>query len=208
MRQTVITAVSVFLLAAALHAQVDSRWQYGIKAGLSASTNDASGNWPYRADFRTGLDAGAFLSWRFAFSASVSMEAHYVQNGHNGPNDWDPERSEGPPAAADFRIDYLSFPILVRLQMPVGKLPTYLLAGPYFNFKIAENAEVKKYYAANLEPFVFGGAIGFGHQWQVGARLAMFGEALYRHDFMKAFEYNGTKLNNRAFSILLGVKID
>jgi len=207
-RQVLFALIGVLLIGPSLQAQMNSRWQFGIKAGLSASTHDATGEWSYDTDYRTGIDAGAFVSWRFAFSTALLMELHYVQNGHDGIEGWNPATSEGPPAPSDFRIDYISVPFLARIDMPVGDLPTYLLLGPYFNFKVGEDAEVKQYYADNLETFTFGGAVGFGHQWQIAARMAMFGEALYRHDFMKAFDLNGIKLNNRAFSILVGLRID
>ena len=207
-RMFVFVFSCVICIAASSSAQMNSRWQYGLKGGLSASTHDVSGDWPYKTDYRTGIDVGAFVSWRFAFSTALLMEAHYVQNGHDGIEGWDPATSEGPPAPSDFRIDYITLPFLLRIDMPVGDLPTYLLAGPYVSFKIGQNSDVKKYYEDNLESFTLGGAVGFGHQWQVGARMAVFGEALYRHDLTKAFDLNGIKLNNRAFSVLLGVKID
>ena len=204
-----VTFLSLFTLTTAVvNAQVDSRWQFGAKAGVSISTHDASGDWPHDTDHRTGLDVGAFVSWRFAFPTALLMEVHYVQNGHKGIEGWDPETSEGPPAPADFRIDYVSVPVLLRIDMPVGELPTYLLLGPHFNFKVGQDEVVGKYYADSLESFVFGGTVGFGHQWQLGARLSVMGEFTYRHDFTEAFDIQGTKLSNRAFGLLVGVKFD
>ena len=198
----------VFLTPIVANAQVDSRWQFGVKGGISISTHDASGDWPHDTDHRTGFDAGAFVSWRFAFPTALMLEVHYVQNGHKGIDGWDSETSGGPPAPADFRIDYVSVPVLLKVDMPVGELPTYLLLGPHFNFKVGQDEEVEKYYADSLESFVLGGTVGFGHQWQIGARLSVMGEFTYRHDFTEAFDFRGTKLSNRAFGILIGLKFD
>ena len=208
MRIATLATICILLIAGSVSAQMNSRWQFGVKGGVSVSTHDETGNWVGNPDFRAGIDVGAFVSWRFSFSTELMIEAHYVQNGHDGPKDWNPESSEFPLALPDFRIDYISVPVLLRIDMPVGELPTYLLAGPHFNFKVGENELVTQYYSDQLKSFAFGGTVGFGHQWQIGAKMAMFGEVQYHHDFTEAFNLNGTKLHNRAFSVLIGLKID
>jgi len=90
------------------------------------STLQAGGN-------RTGLSAGLMMDVPWFASLSIEPEINYVQRGNNGngPN--------GPidPLAAS--ADYLELPIHAKFSIgDLGGIRPFVLAGPYFAFKLLQ----------------------------------------------------------------------
>lgn len=106
---------------------------YGVRAGVSTSRLLGDFGEAIGGDYRSGIAAGVF--WRFRLAHSIAFEPgiSWVARGGDGKVQF---RTSGPPTPAfelkiENRLQYLEFPLLVRLDLPATRaIRPYLIGGP------------------------------------------------------------------------------
>jgi hypothetical protein len=124
-------ALAVFALAGSAAAQ---DMQFGVKGGLSLAKFGGEDNdlGDVEPDIRTGVAAGAFLSFPLGDRVSLQPEALFVQKGAAyALEDID----------ATLKVDYVEVPLFLKARLGGDGIRPYLLAGPYVGFRVKAEGE-------------------------------------------------------------------
>ena len=135
---------------------------YGVKAGFNVSSmkfkfDDAT----ITSDGRAGMVIGGWVARDFNPRAGIQVEGLLEQKG----GEFDISDDIGFDDDTSFRLTYLTFPVLARINLaPAGPAAVRLLAGPTFGFHVNESVEVGDVELdgdeADLETFETGFALG------------------------------------------------
>jgi len=197
----------LILPSAGLNARVAS--SSGIKIGAVS----ASQTWDYSAlsdpDFksRLGLDVGLFVEAFDLRVASVLLEAHYVQKGFSdeqvvtGPDNPD---GTGEILEISPRVDYLSFPLLLKVDLPLFLSP-YLLAGPRLDLRIGQKPEGYQAVLDDLERLDTGVTVGVGIEPLPLSPANIVVEIRYSPGFREIFDNGNLTVKNKSLEFLVGV---
>lgn len=125
-----------------LQAETTPRFEKGVKAGLSYSKfigDDADlfiFGWDrtYFSKFKSNLTFGGFFRFNLNENYSIQTELDYETKGVKYQLDYE---------KVDYRIRYLTVPIIFRAELPVGSLlrPNIYL-GLYHSFKLSSKAVI------------------------------------------------------------------
>lgn len=195
-----LSAVAVVLGATA---GAEGGPRFGLKAGVSLATQEFDHVYGWGdTGWRMGLDVGVSAEWYDQGRVSLLTEVRYVQKGVieervvTGPND-----PVGQLREFESRVDYVSVPLLVRLDLLGGDIRPYLAAGPRVDVNVSHRAD-------NLHSPVYDGL----DRWDLGAdlvcgvRIRRFSlEGRYGHTFGHSYESAVLKVRNRSTSLLLGL---
>jgi hypothetical protein len=185
----------------------------GVKGGIAVSSLPLAGEVfdqivdqpSIESSSKTGVIAGAYVSFPFSGPLSFQPEALFVMKGV--------KLTEAAGAGVlGVRLYYIDVPLLVRFQMPINpQTPAYLLAGPTFGGKIGSSATLEgpgQTVDVDVDPAIksldlgltFGGGIERG-RYLVEARFAKgltdIGAASFPH--LHA-------IRNRTLSLMVGMK--
>ena len=200
--------IAVLLIPVGTTAQIVNG--YGIKLGAARATQ----SWTYTSfsdpdlESRTGLDMAAFIELFDLKLANVLIEAHYIQKGFK---ERFPVTTPGDPAGTgEFltfkpRVDYLSFPVLAKINLPMTFSP-YIIAGPRFEIRVGEKPQAYEAVLGNLRRTEVGATIGFGFQPLMLSPVTLLAEVRYSPNFSKAFENSALNVKNKSFEFLAGIK--
>ncbi|HEX9654179.1 MAG TPA: outer membrane beta-barrel protein, partial [bacterium] len=136
------------------------------------------------------------------------IEAHYIQKGFK---ERFPVTTPGDPAGTgEFltfkpRVDYLSFPVLAKINLPMTFSP-YIIAGPRFEIRVGEKPQAYEAVLGNLRRTEVGATIGFGFQPLMLSPVTLLAEVRYSPNFSKAFENSALNVKNKSFEFLAGIK--
>jgi hypothetical protein len=100
--------------------------QFGVKGGINVANVefDAGGSGAPTFDWRTGLVAGGFVTWRAASWLELQPEVLFSSKGAS-------LEEEG--ISSRLILDYVEVPVLLRFTGPVsGSTKFYVAGGPYF----------------------------------------------------------------------------
>lgn len=179
-----ILFISMLALLGISTAQAQSI-RFGIKAGANFSNIDAE---DIETDNMTSWHAGAVLELNVLPNFSIQPEAMYSSQG---------AKVEGPD---DFKLDYISVPVLARFYI----LPDLLSldAGPQFSFLMNDNfADFdgigEDFKAKNFDFAVIGGAT-------VNITDSFFGSARYVIGLTEASEE--AKVTNKVIQLSVGYR--
>lgn len=205
---------TAIILFCSFNAQAYSINGYGFKIGVVRSCQDFDYTTAWFDDldlysYRTGFNFGVFIECFDFPTFSLLIEAHYIQKGMKIDEilcvtitgELDSIRT------FDYRVDYLSIPILPKLIIKYKYISPYLIIGPRFDFLIGYKIEdVNDVVYKNLENFIFGGDIGAGIEISISNFLTSLLEFRYSLDFKNAYKTDLLKVKNKSYEILFGLK--
>ena len=184
---------------------------FGFKGGfVSASAFDNLDD----LDRRNGLAASAFAEWNLLPTASLVTEVGYAQRGFVETME---ERSAPGETIqiveANTRLDYLTLPVMVKLQRTTSTVTPYLLAGPRLGVLMHRQpgtfefttSEWESELAAFYERVAVGGTVGLGLSTGrlLPARLLV--EARYDVDISDSLASVPRDTRNHALFIAAGI---
>ena len=181
----------------------------GVKVGGVAANQTwdrASPFSDFDTDTRWGVDAGAFVEWLSIPLVSVSTEVHFVQKGMKFRTPITTEQQ--PEGTGEFvvlspRLDYLSFPALVKLRVDLTGFSPYLLLGPRVDILLGSKADGFGAVIDKFKTSEFGGTIGVGFELTQLLDVRMGAEFRYSPSFQDGFSSQFAEVRNRSLEILL-----
>lgn len=206
----------VLFVAFAMPVSAGAQWlkAYGVKAGINSS--DASikyqnSDFEVKTQKRAGFDAAFFFEWGKSPVLSVITQAEYVQRG------FIQEQDEGSPVPkgilrSSARLDYVSVPVMIKLQLPSLMSGPYVVFGPRADFLVNRaggrftGGDLKSALHEVFEDRAFGGTVGLGFDTEKLARLPLLVEARYDFDFTENSGPTLWRAKNKAFDFYLGIK--
>ncbi len=189
-----VVLIAVFLL---LFNPIKSNAQlvrgFGFKTGAVVADQswDFSGQvsgFPDKDGDRWGFDAGGFVELFGTGPFSLVPEVHYIQKGMTYKIQ---ETSYNFPSGTGqfliFRplIEYISVPVLVKVQPFSLPVAPYLLAGPRVDFLLSKNPEGLQFVYDKFKKSDFGATFGVGVEF-----LNVMTEFRYSHTFNDSFKGN------------------
>jgi len=196
---------------------------YGPKIGMNSSnTTVALVKTAYVVtDRRIGINAAFFLEWGRSSVISLVTQVEYSQRGFKEKQFVTGENSPEPidVVYATTRLDYISLPILLKLQYPSLAAGPYLLLGPRADFLV--HREPGKYEFAGgvfqiigesglhkaFDDQAFGGTVGLGFVPDKLLPLPLLVEARYNFDFTDNSKLPVLRGRNNSFDVWLGIKL-
>jgi hypothetical protein len=147
-------------------------------------------------------NAAIFAAWDVFSISSLVAQAEYVQGGFvqertvRGNNIRRVVRQ-------GTRLDYVSLPILMKLQYPSLASGPYLIGGPRLNILIYRSAEIglHNYLGEQTVDGVIGLGIVSNRLW----RFPLLVEARYNFDFTEIRKYNTVQAKKNSFDVWLGM---
>lgn len=200
----------MLLLPLSSHAQwID---HFGVKGGITASS--ASDNMDqFDLERRSGWRGSAFAEKELLPFLSVRSEVGYTQRGFvESTAEVDVDGNETP-LEATTRFDYLTIPLLAKLEYGVGAASLYALAGPRVDILVGREAGVFAFSGGDIESEIAdfydstaaGGTLGVGVSTQM-LPAQVFIEGRYDVDLTDSFPADAPrKVRNNAFALVLGV---
>ncbi len=185
---------------------------YGFKLGAVA----ANQTWQYTnwsvppKDYRWGFAASAYLELFDCVNFSALIEAQYSQKGFSETL---PITTESQPdGTGEFitmapRADYLSLPLLAKVQLPLSDWTPYLLAGPRLDILLSTKADEYSVIFDKLKTPEFGATVGVGVEFTSILPMAVLTEIRYNPSFVDAYSSNFLTVRNRSLDFLLGVRL-
>ena len=152
---------TMFVVPALASAQNAPATTYGVKAGFNVSSikvsfDDAS----VTSDGRAGMVIGGWVARDFSPRGGLQVEGLLEQKG----GEFKLSDNIGFDDDSSFRLTYLTFPVLGRVNLPAGTSTVRLLAGPTFGFHVNESIKVGEVELdgdeVNLKTFETGFALG------------------------------------------------
>ena len=201
----------LFALPATGRAQGDMEW--GVKGGLNISglrgSNTGLRGSTRLFDTKRGIAAGVFGVFDFTPEFGVEVDALFSMKGGklSGPG-VDPSGNPIILTEGFFILDYLEFPILARLNLPVqGDLTPHLYAGPTIALKVSGRVRYSQLPGADLDAartLDSGLALGASVDLALGARTIVL-DARFGLGLTNAFRWSGPDLKNDTFSLMGGL---
>jgi hypothetical protein len=163
--------------------------QYGVKLGLSLGTQEGAG-----ADLstRTGFAAGVSFPLRPSRILQVQPEVLYVEKGWEG--------------GSEPRLQYLEFPVFLRVNAPTTGVVPWVLAGPSLSVRLACNQLVGDC-PMDSRRTDYGMAVGGGVRF--GGLFGITAEGRYTWGLRNVDRADqGLDSATRAFLLMVGVEFD
>lgn len=208
-------AVALLIVVATLALPGSSRAQlldsYGMKVGaVSASATDNLDDF----DRRTGLTASVFAEKRLLPFLSLIGEVGYVQRGFIETQIERTATNEVVGTVeANTQLDYLTIPVMAKLEYGLAPATLYALAGPRLDILLSRDAGTFEFSSGTFESQVadaygspaVGGTVGVGITTTnlLPARLLLGGR--YELDFTDSFVEGPRETRNTAFTVVVGV---
>lgn len=147
--KVILTAVSV-AFSTSVFAQ---NLNFGLKAGLnlSSATIKIDGEKSDEIKMLPGLVVGAFSDINFTEKFGLETGLQFEQKGYKAE-----EEIYGKTATDKFTVNYLTIPVNLRLNLPVGENNLYFLAGPTFGIGLSAKEKVEYDGETETESIDFG----------------------------------------------------
>lgn len=162
-RSLMVLLIGAVVVALALPRPAAADVRFGLKAGgnvanINGNFSEALGNWKSNV----GFCAGIFLELNIGRILTIQPEALYTVKGA--------DTGEG-----KLKFDYIEFPILLKVRIPISSVHPFVFAGPAFGFNLKAaiagikiNDMPKSDYSA-----VFGGGLQLGRTIHIDVRYTM-----------------------------------
>lgn len=182
---------------------------FGIKIG-GAKANQTwkrSDNLASNLESRLGLDIAVFLEIIDIEFVGLLVEAHYIQKGFS--QRFLITTEEHPDGTGEFftlkpRVDYLSFPVLAKFNLPIFLSP-YIIAGPRFDIRLGRKSEGFQAVFDELKKVDVGGTLGFGIESPKLNTVNLLAEFRFSPSFTRAFENQLLNVKNKSIEFLTGL---
>jgi opacity protein-like surface antigen len=187
---------------------------YGIKVG----TTHANQEWTYAPqidirffpDSRWGFNGGLFAEFLQLPFFSVVAELNYTQKGmkyeFKVTDPGDPSGT-GETITMDNQLDYLDLRMLVKLRKSYPLFSPYLLAGPRFDYQVAES--IAREFDSIFKDFkkeTYGIGVGAGVEISSVISFPLLLEFIYNYDFSKPYKTENLTIKNEDIEIRAGIR--
>jgi hypothetical protein len=156
---------------------------------------------------RWGFDTGFYVEAISGPLFSLSTELHYVQKGFSSSapvtTAYQPEGT-GESMTIRPRIDYLSFPVLVKARFATLAFAPYLIAGPRLDVLVGHSG--LDYLYDHLKIIDIGASLGAGLAYSTDSTLGFLAEFRWSPSFTNIFDNGSLTVKNRSFEFLAGVR--
>ncbi len=203
-----VLIVSAFVLAipslAAAQAPQDAATSFGIKAGLNVSNIKVSfDDGDITSDGRAGFLFGFFMGHDFNRRAGIQVEALFSQKGGEFAEE---DQFFDEPGDPSFKLSYLEFPVLARINFLASTNKVRVLAGPTLAFNVNESIKVGDVEFDGddvpLKPFEMGFVLGGAFEIRKFIIDARYTWGLM--DIYDTEDAGAPTLKNNAFSFSVG----
>jgi hypothetical protein len=127
-------------LPALASAQAAPATSYGVKAGLNISSVKVDfGDASITGDGRAGFLFGGWVARDFNPRFGIQVEGLFSQKGTEFA---DEDNLFEVPGDASFKLSYIEFPVLARVNFPASAATVRVLAGPTFGFNVNESIKI------------------------------------------------------------------
>ena len=205
--KTIVIRASIILIRVSItHCKLIEG--YGFKSGISIANQDFTFTEDLHFDTknRTGFDIGVYIEWFSVPFFGVLTEVHYIQKGMiDEIMGIDEYGNETGTIRYDNRVDYLTFPFLVRILFENKYMSPYLLIGPRFDFLLGYDSQHGVLYD-EFKKVDIGGDIGIGVEINSTEPLTVLIEGRYSSDFTDACKTDYLRVKNKVFEILVGLE--
>jgi hypothetical protein len=215
----VITAAAVallFLAPAWTGALAQPSWEFGLKAGVSATklTGDAVKDIGYYDHMKVGFVGGGYATMHMNTQFG-GLEALYFQKGGKGSLDG-VESGQTFSADVTWTLDYFELPLLAVYSIPAGVSGSFdIFAGPALGFKVSSKSKEEWTAGAesgtieedinNVKSTDFGGVVGVGFTMGLSS-VDLFADARWEWGFTKLDDSEAkADVKNSAFGFMVGV---
>ncbi len=160
-------------------------------------------------DWYTGYDLGLSAGIRITESWRLSVGLLYTQRGYTAK---DNEAHNGNVVtgrieAFAWYVEYLSVPLLITTDMPIGPGHLYSIIGPRIDYKTGSGGDFASELEAGYLSIVYGGVVGLGNQFPINEKLSILMEVRYNFDFTKAYETDNLVIKNKSMGLLAGLRV-
>jgi hypothetical protein len=215
----VLALLNSFLAVPPTSAQLVDR--FGLKGGL-LSANPSGNVGPLELERRTGWSATLYAERDVLSFLALVGEAGYVQGGF--VETMEERESDGTVeqvVRANTRLDYLTIPVLAKLNVDVAAVQLYALAGPRLDVLIGREPGVFEYESAPIDQResevvsayrspVLGATLGVGASTSEVLPGTLMVEARWAPDVTESFETEmfvdaPRDVRNNAVVLMIGV---
>ncbi|MGA9295100.1 MAG: outer membrane beta-barrel protein, partial [Ignavibacteriaceae bacterium] len=155
---------------------------------------------------RIGLDLGIYSEW-FNFPViSILTEIHYIQKGCKDEfvvTTMDNPDGIGETRTSTPRIDYISIPILAKIQYNTKSITFYGIVGPRLDILIGKNSDAMGAVFDDLKKTDFGGTFGIGFELLLKNTYHIGGEFRYSFSSQTIFSNQWLNVKNKSLEFLL-----
>jgi hypothetical protein len=190
----------VFMLTAVAGSAEAQQRPWGLKGGINFATLTSDADTDPKPGYLFGLIGGGFFIWPLTPRISFQPEVLYSQQGD---------------ALTDFgvdtktKLDYLSFPLLVRYTLKTSGKPVFVFGGPSLNVKLRARASAsigdsttEINISDEIETFDFGVVVGGGMEF---GRYSVDGRYTWGFSNIDK-EVTDVKTRNRVIGVLVGAR--
>ena len=198
--------------------RLNGGFRAGLNVGNAALDPDFSQNSPQTThSSKLGAVVGGTLEYQFDPMLAVGFEMQYAQRGVIV--DYTNFRGAGP-ATGTIRLDYLEFPVLLKLKLGDPPFRGILFAGPNFGFNMvaqgdyryADTLEGGSNFTADMDDYFqradIGIDVGAGLEYNLSPSLFIVGDVRYTYGLTDATQEvpRGTEIwNTRDIKAMVGV---
>ncbi len=186
---------------------------FGMKLGMS----EASQQWVYTPAELSGLsvfdqprrgwNAVLFAEWFTHPSLSVLTELNFIQKG--AEDAFIIVSAESPDEIGkkiiDPRIDYLSFPILVKFRHAMGGTDLYCFAGPRMDLIVGRNSYGEGLVFSDFRSPEFGLSYGIGVDHSIFSNMRFGGELRHSFSPQRAYDNGLVSVRNSSYELLMSL---
>jgi Outer membrane protein beta-barrel domain len=218
---SVLRFVSLAAVLLPLSVQAQLIKGYGAKAGANSSKATFSyfqSDFQYETERRTGVHAAFFLEWGKSSLISLITQVEYAQRGFVEEQMIISEISPEPLGVvrANTRLDYISLPLMIKLQYPRLVAGPYLVFGPKVDWLVHHVAGKFEFPRATFESSLYkvfadravSGTVGLGFAADKLLHLPVLLEARYNFVLTDNTDLKTiSKAQNQSFDLWLGIKL-
>lgn len=211
---------AVVLLPLSVQAQLIKA--YGVKVGANSGkvtiSYAQSDFQQYETERRIGVHAAFFLEWGKSSLISLITQVEYAQRGFVEEQIITGQTSPEPLGVvrANTRLDYISLPMMIKLQYPRLVAGPYLVFGPKADWLVHHAAGKFEFSIATIESSLYkvfadqalSGTVGLGLAADKLLHLPLLVEARYNFVLTDNTDLKTiSKAPNQSFDIWLGIKL-
>jgi hypothetical protein len=176
----------------------------GIEGGVNIA--NVSVNPTTTTDSRTGLIVGTLLDVNFTQQITLTPGIRFTMKGFSNTVNT---------VNNTVKLNYLEFPVLLKIRFPLTEIKPYLAAGPVLGLNLSANLDQSNGtqsattdISSSTESIDFGLLFAGGMDFKVGMNTALFFQVGYQLGLsnINKTANNTTTIKNNAFQITGGVK--
>jgi len=186
---------------------------FGMKLGMS----EASQQWVYTSSEFSGLsvfdqprrgwNAVLFAEWFTHPSLSVLTELNFVQKGTE--DSFIITSADSPEGIGEMifdpRIDYLSFPVLLKFRHAMGGTDLYCFAGSRMDLIVGRNSYGEGLVFSDFRSPEFGLSYGIGVDHSIFSNMRFGGELRHSYSPQRAYDNGFVSVRNSSYELLMSL---